>query len=346
MTRYISDQNKVVVLSESGTYANWMSGAGNSRWPGEVTDLSIDEAENKIEDRFLGNLSRSFGNFQDGPIDVTGTLTLNAQDMYFIAHAIGSVAEAVTAGENVINVTEVNSDVQQNPFLASTSSTTAPFSFRLQDSKQAVGTGKNFTRSVRGVVLNGVTLNMAQGEKVTAEVDWIGESIEHSSGLTTTQAAVTSRRPYLWSDVTVTLGGLGANSGSVFDTAKDISFEVANNIEPPHYLNGSRVIGAPFAQNRDYTLTVTSDLDSNLAKIYYDQFFRGGSVFHSELDLNADTTAGSQHTTFFLSGCEILSMDIPSTIEGTNEVTMEIRPKNVNVTIWDDATAIGSYNPF
>lgn len=337
MTRYISDQNKVVILHESGTYAVPLA-AG--RWPGEVQDFTLTENEGYIEDRYLGNASRSYGNFANGPIDVTGKITLNAQDMLLVAHAIGSVAESNTSGRNTVIVTEVNSDVLQNPFVSGTSkSTTLPYCFTVEDSKQSVGTGKNFIRQAKGLVLDTVSLKATQGEKVSIEADLVGQTVLFKSG-TTTAVTANTRRPYLWSDVSLTLGG------TVLDTAKDISFEVANNVEPPHYINGSRVIAEPYMGNRDYTLTITSDLDSTLAKTLYETYYQGGTTFNVTFDLNADNTAGSQHAIFALSGCKVTAMEVPSTIEGANENTLTIRPQNVSATIYDDATKVGSYNPY
>lgn len=349
MTRYINDQNKVVIVAESGTYGNWMSGTAGgvgSRWAGEVTLNTIAEAVSRLEDRYLGNASRSYGAMEDGAIDITGTLTLHPQDMYFLAHAVGSVAESTTGGENVVLVTEVNSNVQQNPFISGTATADIPFCFGLEDSKQAPGTGLNFIRHINGNVIDSVVLNINQGEKVSVDVNYVGQNITAKSGTTLT-ITKPSIRPYLWSDCTLQMFGIGANLGSTIDTSKSISFEVNNNITPPHYVNGSKVIAPPYLGNRDYTLTVTADLPSEIAKLAYETYYRGGSTFNSTLDLDNDVTAvGSQHTIIRMSGCELMNMDIPSDLEGVNEFTMEVRPKNVDMSIWDDATKIGSYNPY
>ncbi len=346
MGRYISDQNKVVVIQESGTYGN-TSGIG--RWPGEVTDISIDENQGKIEDRFLGNLSRSYGDFADGPIDVTGTVTLNAQDMFFVAKAIGSVGETsdtTNTNTNSVVVTEQNSDVVQNPFISGINrDATIPFSFTLEDSKQAAGTGRNSIRTLRGCVLNTVSLNLTQNEKVTIDVDFMAQNVAYTSGATT---AVTARTvpPYLWSDATLQMFGVGINLGSTIQ-AEDIVFEVNNNMTAPHYINGSRVAAEPFVGNRDYTLTVTSDLDSTTAAVIYDEFHQGGSVFNATLTLDATRVAiGSQSAIITMSGCNLTSMERPSTIEGTNKQTLIIRPKNVDMVTLDDGTNTGSYNLF
>ena len=53
MGRYIADANKVLGQHESGTYAVPM--AGSTFWFGQVQENSINDAENKLENRFLGN---------------------------------------------------------------------------------------------------------------------------------------------------------------------------------------------------------------------------------------------------------------------------------------------------
>ncbi|GAG21716.1 unnamed protein product, partial [marine sediment metagenome] len=154
----------------------------------------------------------------------------------------------------------------------------------------------------------------------------------------TTKAVVEmTNTPYLWSDCTLTI------SGNTIQTAKDISFEVNNNLEAPHYLNGSRCIAAPFPQARDYTLTVTSDLTSPVGGSIYDMY-KDNVAFNCEFDLDADVvTTGSQHTVFFMSGCKIMSFEAPSTVEGINEVTLEIKPQTVIGSSYDSN---GTWAPY
>jgi len=271
---------------------------------------------------YLGNASRNYDDMDQGPQDVTGTLTLHPQDMRFAFWAIGSGADGAAGSKVSHLVTEQSTASWQSPFTSGTNRLQAPISFTLEDSKQSPGTGANFIRTIKGCVPNSVSINATQGEKVSMEVGYIGQSLSHSSGATT---AVTEElnRPYLWSDCSLTI------SGNVIQTAKDISFEINNNTEAPHYLNGSRVIAAPFPGARDYTLSVTADLDAPLADTLYTDLYKGNGVFNAVFDLNADATAGSQHAIFAMSGCRIMSMDIPSTTDGPSEYTMEIKPQTV-----------------
>ena len=162
----------------------------------------------------------------------------------------------------------------------------------------------------------------------------------YSSGASTAVTAYTNR-PYLWSDVTFTF------SGTVLQTAKEIEFEVTQNTEAPHYLNGSRDISVPYQGNRDYTLTLTMDWEATTSKDMYQTIFKGSGAFNCILDLNADSTAGSQHATFYLSGCRIVNpVEIPSPFEGTNEAKIAIRPQFVGGSSFDFQAGNSRYNPY
>jgi hypothetical protein len=104
--------------------------------------------------------------------------------------------------------------------------------------------------------------------------------------------------------------------------------EINNNIEGPNYINGSRVIGTPILGNRDITLDVTMDLNSNDAGVLYD-LFKNNVAFNSVFDLNGDRTTGSMHTIFNLSGCRVNSMENPSTVEGPTESSISIVAQSI-----------------
>lgn len=328
--RYISDQNKVVFLHESGTYA---VSSGNGIWPGEVTDHTITDSENKLVNYYLGTASRSYGSIEQGPRDVTGKLTYNAQDMMIPFIAIGSVVS--TSGTNSFHVvTEVDTDVQQSAF---TSGTLNPLrSFTLEDSKQAPGTGANFIRTINGCTADTTTITATQSEKVNVVCDYLGQTLDFSSGTTTSLTQVNTT-PYLWSSVSLTL------SGNSIDTAKEISLEINQNLTGPHYLNGSRDISVPYQGNREYMLNVTLDLDSSTAKLLYNDLYKNKAQFNAIFDLNQDSSAGSQHTVFNLSGCEIMNMENPSVSEGLTETTIEIKPQFVGGSEWN---TVANFNPW
>lgn len=333
MARYIQDQNKVLHRIESGLYAA-TSGAGI--WVGEVTEHSIDDSEGKLINRYLGTASRSFGAIDQGPRDVTGTLTYNAQSFKIPFLAIGSVHD-ISGTQSTHTTTQINTDSRQNAFTSGTLN--PPFSFTLEDSKQAPGTGRNFIRTVAGVVPNTTTITATQGEKVTVSVDYMAQNLAVSSGATTAVTADTIK-PYLFDSTTLTIGG------SVINTAKEAVLEINQNIEGPHYLDGSRDISVPFPQNREYTLTVTMDQDSTNTDSTYNDLFKNNTSFNATLDFNQDSSTGSQHTTFIMSGCKIMSYDVPSTNDGTTESTMEIMAQDVNATAYESTASTARFNPY
>jgi len=340
MARFIADYNKVVGIHESGTYANQEAGAlgaaGSTFWIGQVTENSVENAQNHIETKYMGTADRSFDTIILGPNDVTGTLTYHPHDMRLMFFAIGSIVEVsgATATTCTHGVTEINSNVWQSPFTSGTDAQTAPMSFTIEDSKQSPGTGRNFIRTVNGAVINTATLTLTQGEKATVEIAYIGQNEKFSSGTTTTlvNSGTQALTPYLWENTVLTV------AGSPMDTATEIKFEVNNNVTAPHYVNGSRVIGVPYAGVRSYTLSITQDLDGTDSAFLYEQYYAGGSSFNATLDMDADidsVTAGSKHTIFYMSGCKITGMDNPSTSEGTTETTIEIRPQHVTGSVYD-----------
>lgn len=336
MARYQHDQNKVVLLHESGTYS---TASGNGVWLGEVTEHSIDDNENKLVNKFLGTASRSYDSIDQGPRDVTGTLTYNAQNFRIPFWTIGSNVDGSSGTNTFHNTSQVDSDVWQSPFTSGTGQLNAPISFTLEDSKQSAGTGRNFVRTINGIVPNTTTITASQGEKITVGVDYVGQTLTVSSG-TTTAITQDTIKPYLWSSATLTLGG------SSIDTAKEVTLEINQNIEAPHYLNGSRDISVPFAQNRDYTLSVTLDLDGEDADFLYNEYFKSNGTFNGVLDFDQDSTTGSQHAVFAMSGCKIMSMENPSMNEGVVESTIEIKPQNITGSEWTSTASSFQFNAF
>lgn len=314
MVRFVNDQNKVVMFAESGLYATPSGTAG--LWIGQVESHSISDTENKMETRYVGNLTRSFSQMIPGPRDVTGNLVYAPQDMRLPFLALGSVVDGGTAAKYTHFSTQVNTNVRQNAFTSGVLN--PPISFTIEDSKTAVGTNNTFIRTVNGCVPDSVRVIATQGEKVKVEVDYIGQTLNFTSGTasSTTESTIT---PYLWNNCSLTI------SGTSIPTAKDITLEIAQNLEAPHYLNGSRDIAVPFPKNRENKLSVTLDLDAPTSSLLYNALYKQNGQFDATFDMNADiTTTGSQHTIFFLSGARITSMDAPSEVEGNTESTLEI----------------------
>jgi len=297
--------------------------AGSAFWIGQVISNSIDDQENKIPTRYLGTSTRSIDTMDEGVRDVTGTMTYRNQNFMLAAYAIGSVAETLS-GPGVIHytVSEIGNDVRQSAWTSGPLN--PPISFTLEDSKQAVGTGRNFIRTVNGCVPNSISIKASSSEVVSTDVDYLGQTVTFSSG-TTTSGLVVTRSPYTFGNTSLTVAGSTI-------TAKEITLEINQNMEGPHYLNGSRDIAVPFAGNRDYALSVTMDLDSSMASVLYNTYYKSTSSFNTTLDFNKDVTAtGSQHAIFTLSGCHISSMDNPSENEGVTETSMEVTVEKVGL---------------
>ena len=342
MGRFISDQNKLVGIHESGTYGT-SGGQIPEFWIGMIQSHSVTEDEGLIEQRYFGTASRNFDTFIQGPVDITGTLEYNPQDMRIVFWNLGSTYSISGTSTAINTSTEIDSDVIQSPFTSGTANN-APISFQIEDSKQSPGAGRNFNRIIRGVVPNVTTLDLSMNEKALVTVDYLAQSAITGSGATTTFTEMT-RRPYLWSDAVLNIG-IGANLGSAIDTARNISWSIDNGREIPHYVTGSRVGKIPFNKNRIHTVELTMDWDGLQADMLYNNFYKGGSKFNMTLDLNADDTAGSQHVTYIMSGCFITSSDVPSPLEGVHETTLTIRPETVSATEYNFFTSGMQFNPW
>mgnify|MGYP001618985194 CR=1 FL=1 len=123
MPRYLSDQNRVVFIYESGTFGvNVGTGSAIMPWFAQSNDLT--ESENPITTRFLGNATRNIGRFDQGPVAFEGTLSYYPVDFRMVAYALGSVYTVSGTGIYQYNLSEVNSAARQSAF---TSGTLNPF---------------------------------------------------------------------------------------------------------------------------------------------------------------------------------------------------------------------------
>jgi hypothetical protein len=310
MVKYFSDQNQVGFFYESGTYAT-ISGT-TPQWIGMVQEHSPSEEVGVISVRYQGSTDRNVDTFVDGPIDVNGTITYYPQDWKFLGFAIGSVGETATAGSHVF--TETNSDDKNYAIQTQSLS-----SFTIIDSKDNSEANKDFTRIYNGALVNSFTINVTQSEPITCEVSYIAQTGSFTSGTITAVTAGTSR-PYMWSDCS-----LHIPSGTKLSNITDLTFTINNNLEPQHYVNGSRVIGESLPLNRDYEVSTTAVMDTTNAFELYNNYFKGGSVFNALLHIAG--TPGSLGVV--MSGCKMATMDIPSMVEGVQEQTFTFIPQHV-----------------
>lgn len=319
--RYFGDQNQSAFYYESGTYANISGGA---HWIGMVTDHSPDEQENINRTRYQGTDSRNVSKFHKGPRDFDGTINYHPQDWKLLGYALGSIVDGGSPSPYTHTLKELdNRDL--NPW---TSGTRNPFpSLGFEVAQQAAGTGQNFLRNVRGAVVNVWTLQADQGEPISVDVNYMAQNITNSSGA---KASVTeaSTRSYLWDDLSIEVP-----SGTSVENLKSLTFSVNNNLDRRHYMNGSVVAAEPAPQNRDYTLDLTVDGNSEQTKTFYQQYFQGGSTFNAMLNVIAE--AGSRQIHITLSGCRLVDMDAPNPVEGTDEQTINIEPQSVSAVVDD-----------
>ena len=317
--KYLSDQNKTTLVHESGTYG---AGSGVEWWIGLVQSHEPNEAMNVIPIRYQGSADRNVDDFVDGNMDYTGTLTFFPQDLRLLGFAIGSIAETATVGSHTI--TETNS----NQSCYNVTNQSLP-SFQIKDWKVNTVAGSNFVRTYGGCLVDSFTLSATQGEVVSCEVGYVAQNATFSSGASLGISGVQTYRPYIFSDVQLFIPSGALN---VLDNLTDITFTVNNNIEPAHFLTGSRQIKEGLPLNRDYEVTATAVTDSVNAKTLYDQYYVGGSQFNAMLKLSA-TTTGSAY--IIMSGCKMTDMSIPSPLDSVQETSMTFVPQHVSASVAD-----------
>lgn len=329
MARFIADMNSLSLHWESGTYG---AGQGARLWPGLVQTFTADESTGVIPIRYLGTATRNVDLFVDGPKDVTFSLSMFPQDWRTAVTALGSNVDSGSPSPYIHTISEINSASGGN----FTSGTLNPFtSYQLVDAKRGPVTGQNFIRTLIGCNTNTWTLNGTQGEILTVDIDGIAQDVVFTSGAITEPTEDTTR-PYMWRDAR-----LHIPSGTVIDELKNFTFSINNNLEVPHYLNGSQVISPPIPLNRDYEFSATLDAESTNIKTFWESYFvggstlnvGGGSIFNMMLAVSA--SAGSREAFFIFSGCKLMDMEVPSPQEGVNEVTLTIRPENCRVIVND-----------
>lgn len=329
MSRYFGDGNALGLFYESGTYANT---SGTLQWIGQVQNHDVTENTNVQQTRFLGADTRNVGAQTATVKDVEGTFTYYPQDWKMLIFALGSNVDGGSPSPYTHTISESNSD-DGNAF---TSGTLHPFvSFGLEDSKKGATATSNFVRTVKGAMVNSWSMSWNQGDLVSCETNYRAQSVTYTSGAATAITANTSR-PYLGRDVQVHIP-----SGTLLSTNKGGTFTITNNVEGPHYNNGSPEIATPFPVNRDYELTLNVDWESSIANTYYQTYYKDGTSFNALLEVSV--SAGSREVLLTLSGCTLTDMPIPSPNEGVNEATITITPTTVTGLVNDD---ILKYNPW
>lgn len=325
MSIYVSDQNKVLMLHESGTYANTSDTSGV--WLGLVQSHDASENVNTQEIRYTGTASRNVGQFVNTSKDYEGALSLYPQDWRMLAFSLGSVVDAGSPSPYTHTISEANSG-QRN---YATSGTLSPFvSFSIHESKKGSVDGESFIRTYKGCVADSLTISASEGEPVSCEVAYKAQSVTLGSKTTDiiNIASEDTSRPYVFSDCKLHLP-----SGTVIQTLKDFSFSVNNNTEVKHYLNGSQTAAIIVPTSRDYELSVTMDSDSTKHKALWETYFQDGGTFNTMLEISQST--GSEELFLIMSGCKLTEFSSPTPSEGIDEFSLTIKPQSVSANVND-----------
>ncbi|MCK5624941.1 hypothetical protein KAI04_03815 [Candidatus Pacearchaeota archaeon] len=333
MSLYIGDINKVLMITESGTYANPSGESGT--WLGLVGDHTPTEEENVTTIRYTGTSSRNPGMFVRGAQDFEGTISTNLQNFRMFGYAMGSIVDSGSPTPYAHAITEINS----NDSWAFTSGANHNFpSFTVYDEHKGQSDGEHEIRKYRGAIINSITFNASQGEPVKSEINYIAQN--KWTGSKTTDivpiADEDTTRPYLWADVQLHLP-----SGTNITEVTEINWTLNNNIERRHYDNGSRVAENLTPINRDYELSITMDGNSTWGKTLQEQYWNGGSSFNCMIESVLST--GSEQGFIIMSGCRITSFENPSPAEGINEYSITIMPQSCNINTDD---LIELHNPW
>ena len=332
MVVYGRDNNRVLFNFESGTYAQPSGASGN--WIGLVTSHSPTENENVIEVRYAGTTNRNYGQLINGPKDYEGTLTFHPQNMRMFGFALGSVyAKTSGTAVSVAIVSEVNSDTLW-AYTSGTNQLTNFPSFTVHDSKKGPTDGQQFVRTIKGCVVDSMSLKAANGEACECEVSYKAQSLTLGSKTTDIVNILDqdTTRPYIWSDTVFTLDGI------VMNELNEITYSIENNVENRHYVNGSKVAQAMVPTMRNHSIELTMDANSAWGKTMED-YHKNGSVFNASLAL---TISSTENATFAFSGCKIMEMESASEAEGIDEFSMTIKPQTVSL-IGSEATYYNFY---
>lgn len=328
MGRYVGDQNQHALIFESGTYAN---PNGTGQWIGMVTGFEPNESTNVEMVRYTGTNDRNVGQFVQTAKDYAPSITFHPQNWRLLGYALGSIIDGGSPSPYSHTMVETNNNAGN----AFTSGTQCPFmSFTIEDAKQSCGgTGLNHIKTFKGNVVESFSLSSSEGGIMECEVSTIAKEMVYSSG-TVTAITEDTQRPYIFGDSKWALP-----SGTPLNNVREWSYTLTNNLNAPHYNNGSVEIDVPIPENRDHEVTMTVDASEDWGKAMYNQYFQGGSTFNMLLDISK----GTSYLKVTYSGCELTEMSDPSNPESVNQWELTINPKSVSAVAED---TIEKYNPW
>jgi hypothetical protein len=319
MARFIGDQNSVGFLYESGTYA---AESGGRHSVGLVQEFNVGENINNIDIRYQGAGDRNVDQFANGALDYELSYNYLPQDWKILGFALGSCVDAGSPSPYTHTLSETNS-ASGNAF---TSGANNPFiSMTLEHAQKGAATGENYIRTIRGTMVNNMTISMSQGEPISIDVEAVGQSGTFTSGAISLPTIATTR-PFMWDDVQIEIP-----SGTGFNNITEAEISIDNSMEVQHYLNGSRVADIPVPLNREYEVSLTMVGNSETTQNLYETKYLPGSEFNMMFAIGAaEAGTGSRDAFMVFSGCKITEMESPGNQEGINEQSITIKPKTMN----------------
>ena len=337
--RYVSVQNTLVCLFESGTYGN----ASGNFWPGLVQSHNVTPSEGTFTVKYLGGIGRDVDLHVQGPKLFEGELVQYPQHFRFLAWACGSQVDSGSPSPYAHLITAIGNNVQT----AFTSGPLNPFlSFGIEETNPTPGDGTTQQRTIKGCIVDEWELAGEQGAILTETIKYIGTSGASTSGVAgtinnfnygTTAVGSITARPFIFSDVTLSIP-----SGAIWSAMTDFSLKVNNNLVTRHYLTGSRDAAAPSPTLRGIMLDIGFDGHSENQGSIYRTFYEGGSDFNTFMRINAST--GSRDMVIALSGCHVMDpLEMPFPLEGINPWTVHLQAKGITAS---GADLMQLYNPY
>lgn len=331
MARLLGDQAQTIMIFESGTYA---SASGTGQWIGMVQSCNIQEEVGRVSARYNEGQTRNVQQKFDTVTSAKATLSFWPQDFRSLIFALGS---CVDASGTATGLTHTISETNSNNSNAFTSGTGAPFiSFSLEDSKQFNPTGLNHIKTMVGGMVNEWSLNLPKSDVCTVDLGLVGQQVNYTSGAVTAVTASTTK-PFISNH---TSWYLPSGTSTKVNEINSSVIKIANNIIAEPWQNGSNFVTQPYPTNRDYSVELRVEANTNWTKAFYDQYFKGGSQFNL---WTQNYQTGSKYIQLTFSGCHVMGMDDPTTFSAGQEQVIKIAPNSCSAIVRDQ---IVSYNPW
>jgi len=318
MAIFMGENNTVGFLFSSGTYA---TASGNVLQSfGLVQSHTPTETVNISNVRYTGTGDRNVGQFVTTTKDYAGTLTYYPQSFKTAWFALGSTTDTSGLATGYTHViSEVNSDDGNE-----VTGTEKFVDFNIEDTHSVSGTSANSKRTYNGCMVDSWSLAGTEGDILSCDISYKGQSVTYTSGNATTYTAATTK-PFLFEDC---LFHLPSGTSTGYDTMTNFTFTVNNNLLTRHYGNGSEYISMPKPQSRDYSFDVTIDENSTVRKTLYQTYFEGGSTFNCMLEVKS---ADANYGYIIMSGCRLSNDSVSTPNEGVTDERVTIIPKTVNI---------------